>query len=163
MRQGCPASMRGDRGTENGHVAQMQDFMTGKESFIYGRSTANQQRCQFWIDALGILKKVGQFAGDFIDISLIQFCCMELLQNDIDSMVQVWNVHRIRPTKNQNSPNGRPFVMYKLPMIYGTRSYLQSVDEDKIEICRAECVFRDEHPCDRDVFNICTLYMEEKG
>jgi hypothetical protein len=53
--------------------------------------------------------------------------------------------------------------MYKLPMIYGTRSYLQSVDEDKIKICRDECVFRDEYPCDRDVFNICTLYMEEKG
>ncbi|KAL3887956.1 hypothetical protein ACJMK2_000341 [Sinanodonta woodiana] len=93
--------MRGDRGTGNGHVAQMQAFMTEKESLIYGRNT-------------------------------------------------VWNVHHIRPTKNQNSPNGRPVVMYKLPMIYGTRSYLQSVDEDKIEVCRDECVFRDEHPCDRD-------------
>ncbi|KAL3877239.1 hypothetical protein ACJMK2_034974 [Sinanodonta woodiana] len=57
-----------------------------------------------------------------------------------------------RPTKNQNSPKGRHVVMYKLPVIYGTRSYLQSVDEYKIEICRDECVFQDEHPCDIDVF-----------
>ncbi|KAL3882681.1 hypothetical protein ACJMK2_028998 [Sinanodonta woodiana] len=128
--------MRCNRDTENGHVAQMQDFMTGKESFIYGRSA-------FWIDTLGMLKEVGQFTRDFIDISLIQFCLIQWVfstvempinnrficrMTSIDSMVQVWNVHRIRPTKNQNFLNSRPVVMYKLPMIYGTRSYLQSVD-----------------------------------
>ncbi|KAL3864802.1 hypothetical protein ACJMK2_006456 [Sinanodonta woodiana] len=80
-----------------------------------------------------MLMEIGQFTGDFLDISLIQFFFLMDL-----------------PTKNQNSPKGRHVVMYKLPVIYGTRSYLQSVDEYKIEICRDECVFQDEYPCDID-------------
>ncbi|KAL3870743.1 hypothetical protein ACJMK2_038787 [Sinanodonta woodiana] len=109
--------------------------------------------------------KVGD-SGGFVCVSA-SFVVFGLLftTNDIDSMVQVWNVHRIRPTKNQNCPNGRPVVMYKLPMIYGTRSYLQSVDEDKIKICRDECMnvyFEMNAPCDRAVLNICTPYMEKR-
>ncbi|KAL3885647.1 hypothetical protein ACJMK2_025697 [Sinanodonta woodiana] len=114
--------MRGDSGTEYGHVAHMQDFSIGKERLIYVINTANQRILMFL---------------DFIDISLIQFYYMDLLQNGIDSMVQVWKVHRIQPTKKHNCPNGQPAVIYNLPMIYETMSYLQ------------------------DVFNICTLYMEE--
>ena len=90
-RKGCPTRMRGDMGTENGHVAQMQNFMSGKESFIYGRSTSNQriemfwsflrkQCCQFWIDMLSSLQDNGHFTGDFVDINLIQFCFMNILQ-----------------------------------------------------------------------------------
>ncbi|KAL3887958.1 hypothetical protein ACJMK2_000343 [Sinanodonta woodiana] len=106
-----------------------------------------RQCCQFRIDILGMLTEVCQFAGDFIDIDSVLFYGAA---SGTYKYKFVWNVHHIRPTKNQNSPNGRPVVMYKLSMIYGTRSYLQSVDEDKIEVCRDECVFRDEHPCDRD-------------
>lgn len=91
LRQGCPKFVRADFGTENGHVAQMQLFMTGRDSFLYGRSTANQriemfwnflrkQCCQFWIDTLLTLKNSGDFTGDYLDINLIQFCFMKLIQ-----------------------------------------------------------------------------------
>ncbi|OWF51202.1 uncharacterized protein LOC110449483 [Mizuhopecten yessoensis] len=132
-RKGCPSLMRGDNGTENGHVAQMQNFMTRNNTFIFGRSTANQriemfwfflrkQCCQYWMDALGVLADEGLFNESFFDRNLIQFCCMALLQGDLDDMIRVWNAHNIRPTKNQNSPHGRPIVMYMLPSSYDTRS-----------------------------------------
>ena len=90
-RNGCPARMRGDQGTENGHVAAMQVFLTEKESFFFGKSTANQriemfwsflrrQCSQFWINVLSNLRENGEFTGDFIDVDLVQFCFMKLLQ-----------------------------------------------------------------------------------
>ena len=41
--KGCPSMMRGDMGTENGHVAQMQEILSGKDSFLYGKSMHNQR------------------------------------------------------------------------------------------------------------------------
>ena len=91
MRKGCPSFVRGDKGTENGHVAAMQNFLTDKNSFIYGRSTGNQriemfwkhlrnECCQLWIDSLGVVADDGLFDGGFVDKNLIQFCCLDLLQ-----------------------------------------------------------------------------------
>ena len=37
-RNGCPARMRGDQGTENAHVAAMQGFLTEEESFFFGKT-----------------------------------------------------------------------------------------------------------------------------
>ena len=34
---------------------------------------------QYWIDSLGTLRDTGLLTGDFIDVNLIQFCCMKLL------------------------------------------------------------------------------------
>ena len=47
-RRECPAFMRGDNGTENGIVAQMQDFLSGNNTFFYGKSTGNQRIEMFW-------------------------------------------------------------------------------------------------------------------
>lgn len=90
-RRGCPMRVRGDRGTENGHVAAMQNLMVGENSFIYGTSTSNtkieswwsilrHEASEYWIQMLSELKMEGYFVGSFLDVNLIQFCCMELLQ-----------------------------------------------------------------------------------
>ena len=90
-RNGCPARMRGDQGTENAHVTAMQGFLTEEESFFFGKSTANQriemfcsflrrQCSQFGINVLSNLRENGEFTGDFIDVNLVQFCFMKLLQ-----------------------------------------------------------------------------------
>ena len=50
--------------------------------------------------------------------------------------------------------------MYSLPQLYGTGSYLIPVEEDKVETCESECEFRDEYPCDKDIFELSLLYME---
>lgn len=47
-KKGCPSFVRGDRGADNGHVAKMQEILTERESFIYGRSTTNQKIEMLW-------------------------------------------------------------------------------------------------------------------
>ncbi|OWF36819.1 uncharacterized protein LOC110441094 [Mizuhopecten yessoensis] len=97
---GCPVLVRGDRGTENTNVAQMQEFLSEKQSFIYGRSTANQriemfwnflrrQCCQFLMDSLSFPDDEALFDGYFIDKNLVQFCFLHLLQADLDEMTKL--------------------------------------------------------------------------
>lgn len=81
----------------------------------------------------------------------------------MDEMVEVWNAHHIRPTKNQNGPHGRPIVMYKLPSAYDTITYIEEVDEEKVEVCKSECIFRDQCICDKDVKELSDMMMEENG
>ena len=61
IRNQCPILIRADRGTENGHVRQIQHFLrsnandsfAGEKSFMYGTSTSNQRIESWW----GILRK----------------------------------------------------------------------------------------------------------
>lgn len=84
-------------------------------------------------------------------------------QNDIEEMVQTWNLHVIRPSKNQNCPSGRPAVMYMAPNLYGTHSYLHTVGEAEIETCKDKCEFREQYPCDRDLFELALIIMQEEN
>ena len=96
---GCPTRMRGDRGTENSFIHQMQtifnDMQTGfgygEISFMYGRSTANQrienfwsffrrQLSEFWIGFFHEMKENGHFNGEAIEKELIRFVFMDLIQ-----------------------------------------------------------------------------------
>lgn len=90
---GCPRFVRGDYGTENAHVAAMQNLFY-PESFKYGRSTSNTRierlwgslrtECiQFWIECFARLKDDGYFTGTFIDTNVLQFCFMELINVSI--------------------------------------------------------------------------------
>ena len=79
---------------------------------------------------------------------------------ELDEVSMVWNSHRIRPSRNDAVPSGRPIVMYSLPSVYGTQDYIQQVDEDIVRICREECSFLHEDvSCDADVHALCLLYM----
>lgn len=97
-RQGCPARLRADMGTENGHVKHMLMFMrsTGRDQYanacyLTGSSNHNQRieqwwgtlrkhNAQFWMTFFSMLKELGCFTGTFLDMSLIQFCFMDLIQ-----------------------------------------------------------------------------------
>lgn len=96
--QGFPRCIRADRGTENGHVEKMQQFLheecaqdTSCPPFMYGRSTANQRieswwgilrkhNTQFWINFFEAMRDNLLFEGSFMDKSLIQFCFMKNIQ-----------------------------------------------------------------------------------
>ena len=79
-------------------------------------------------------------------------------------MVTVWNSHRIRPSRNERVPAGRPVVMYSVPQLYQTRDYLQQVDRDAVDVCMAECTFISaQNCCDDDVYLLCDLYMTQNG
>ena len=85
------------------------------------------------------------------------------LQDELDTVAQTWNSHRIRSTKNQRTPSGRPFVLYSLPELCGADNYLHEVEDIKIQLCEEECRKKAEIPCDRDVYDLCCLEMEDNG
>ncbi len=90
-RSACPKLIRGDMGTENAKIREFQNFLTRKDSFLYGTSQHNQrierwwgilrkEFSQFWINTLRRLTEVGLYNGGFLDKNLLQFCCMRLMQ-----------------------------------------------------------------------------------
>lgn len=74
-----------------------------------------------------------------------------------------WNSHRIRPTRNQRVPSGRPFVLYSLPHLQNTYDYLQPVDADVLDVFSDECNTFSTLVCDEDVFQLCQMYMAENS
>ncbi|XP_053699784.1 uncharacterized protein LOC128757644 [Synchiropus splendidus] len=177
---GCPERIRADRGTENGHVEQMQMFLrrnhsdsfAGDKSFLYGRSTANQriegwwttlrkQSAQFWMNLFQTLQDDGHFTGNFLDKSLIQFCFLNLMQDELDEVVNTWNSHKIRSRLTGDAASGRPVVMYSFPAIHSAEDRLKSAEMEEVIVCMEECMPKAPFPCDETVFELCCLLMEE--
>lgn len=79
----------------------------------------------------------------------------------MDDTVQVWNGHTIRPSRNISVPSGRPNVMYALPQLYGSRDFLTPVEDEYLQLCKDECVFRRAILCDSDVYQLCNILMAE--
>ena len=92
---GCPTIVRADRGTENGRIQDFQELMRpsgpSESPYIEGKSTANQrieafwsylrkEFAQFWMDFFKELAVIGEFTGDFLDKSLVQFCFTSIIQ-----------------------------------------------------------------------------------
>ena len=86
-----------------------------------------------------------------------------LLQSELDDVAKVWNTHRIRPTRNQRAPYGRPILMYHTPEMYETERFHCAVSSDKIALCEQEVTGKNVYPCDNDVFELCCLLMEENN
>ena len=84
------------------------------------------------------------------------------MQNDLDQVVLEWNVHKIRKSRNSISPVGRPAVMFEIPSIYETRSYLVEVPDFAIDAIKEECRVL-KYPCDKDIYDLCNIIMCEKG
>jgi len=100
----CPRSMRGDLGTENVLVRDIQRYLrsgVNEESLQYcylqGPSTANQhieywwsflrRECtDYWICLFRNLADEYYFNGGFIDVSLVRFCFMHLIQVGINTL-----------------------------------------------------------------------------
>ena len=66
----------------------------------------------------------------------------------------MWNSHRIRPSKNDQIPSGRPIVMYYAPHLWGSTDQLHLVTTRDIDFCSSLAQFRSTTPCDKDVYDI---------
>ncbi len=96
---GCPLLVRADLGTENVRVRRFQRFLrrhgnddrARERSYLEGPSTANQRieylwnflrrECtDYWIFLFRDLEADGHFNGGFLEISLLQYCFMHLVQ-----------------------------------------------------------------------------------
>ena len=58
---------------------------------------------------------------------------------------------------------GRPYLLYNAPQMFGYQDQLVNVPENEIEICMEETIPKDLLPCDETVFELCHIFMEEHG
>ena len=72
-------------------------------------------RAQFWMDLFGDLRDFGQFNGSNEHQDLLRFCFKDVLQKDFDECIDLWNKHRIRPSRLASCPGGIPNKLYLLP------------------------------------------------
>ncbi|KAK6477179.1 hypothetical protein HHUSO_G22073 [Huso huso] len=107
------------------------------------------------------LKEEDHFSGDYVDKSLVQFCFMELLQEELNTVAHIWNTHRIRAQRNSTAPQGRPLMMYTVPHLYGAEDHLCPCTMENIVNCEEECRTRRNYSCDKTVFELCCLLMDE--
>ena len=114
------------------------DAFAGEKSFIYGRSVSNQRieawwgqlrrgGMDWWITFFKDLRDNGLFFGDNIfHVESIRFCFMFIIQEELNKAAKLWNLHRMRPSTNPESPPGRPDMLYFLPEISNTQDTKQS-------------------------------------
>jgi len=64
---------------------------------------------------------------------------MPVLRAELQRVFQHWNRHKIRPSKNDDSPAGRPDVLNFIPESDGRASYLSEVPEEEVEVAMDVC------------------------
>ena len=156
---GVPHILRGDAGTENGHVAAMQRFLrrndsdefAGRKSFLYGRSVANQRiegwwaflrrsETDWWINYFKDLRDQGLYNDDDpVQVKCLRFCFLPVLQHELERVAKHWNLHKIRPSCNELSPHGRPDTIYLLPEMTNTMSYLHNTANEDLQVTKDVC------------------------
>lgn len=75
-------------------------------------------RSQFWMDFFGDLRDSGNLNGSHEHQCLLRFCFRGVLQKGLDECIDLWNKHRIRPSRLASCPGGIPNELYLLPHRY---------------------------------------------
>lgn len=179
-----PNGIRADRGTENVIVAAIQRWLywsifgdnEAYNSFQYVRSTSNQRieswwsflrrygGANWWINYFKDLRDSGAFNDeDPIQRACLQFCFMNIIQKELDSIRIRWNSHKIRSTRHQECPPGKPDVLYHLPDIQGVQDYKLRFNNRLLEMIHP--LKREKKPfgCERVFADAFRLLMEGNG
>lgn len=72
--------------------------------------------------------------GDPLQVECLRFCFMDVLRNELHQVAKLWNLHRIRPSVNNDSSPGRPDLLYFVPQATDTINYATPVDEDHLDV-----------------------------
>jgi hypothetical protein len=121
-----PNVLRIDPGTENVHVKDVQLRAMGENSCIEGSSTRNQRIERLWRDVRqGGMEFWRQMFHDLALTGVYDYCdlyqvlCAQyvfgpMIESDLFDVLQWWNYHTIRATKN-TSCGGIPTFLYENP------------------------------------------------
>ena len=174
---GTARIIRADCGTENVRVAGLQRFFNNdNDSFLYGKSCSNQRIEAFWgmlrkscIDWWMCYFKDLRDSGLFCDsddkqAECLKFCFMGIIQRELSTFSQQWNLHKIRKSTNPESPDGRPDVLYFLPDATTSRDLITPVAPDEIEIARDRCCVQPpQFGCSAEFSELALFIMQEKN
>ena len=98
-----------------------------------------------------------------LHVECLKFCFILLLQQELNRVAQHWNLHKIRPSSNQESPPGRPDVLYFLPELHGISSYLKSVDDDELLVAEELCCENHIIRADETFVELAQMIMDDNN
>lgn len=181
---GTARVIRADGGTENVYVAALQRFfrrdgndsMAGDKSFLYGRSTSNQRIeawwgilrrgcADWWIGFFKDMRDAGLYTdNDPVQVECLKFSFMPVLRKELHRVAVLWNLHRIRPSTNAESPNGRPDMLYFVPEITGGEDLKEHVDLDYVDLAEELYCYRSpDSGCVDEFSQLATIIMQEQN
>ena len=144
-------------------------------SFMYGKSVSNQRikawwsipgkDCtKWWIDFFKDMRSTRLYCDDdYIEVECLKFCFVNILRDELHRAARLWNVHKIRPSTNVESPSGRPNVLFFLPEVSESRNYITDVDLDELELADERCCKRiPQSGCCEEFVQLAGIIMEEK-
>ena len=119
----------------------------------------------WWMTHFEQLRSSGLYCdANVVHVECLLFCYMAIIVEELQRVARLWNLHRIRPsTRNNNSPHGRPFLLYQQPEITGTVDYKHDVLIDDLDVARQMCC--DDLPVDLspEFTALAEVIMTEEG
>ena len=87
---------------------------------------------------------------------------MFIIQEQLSKAAKLWNLHRIRPSTNPESPPGRPDMLYFPPEICNTQDYKTVVTVDDVELVEETCGLQNvQLPCSLEFISLAEIIMRE--
>lgn len=150
-----PLILRMDRGTENFTTGDVQMLLRScheddliKTATMYGSSPHNQRIERFWgylkltvlqpymdvfkdLEMAGLLDRTNKYHMD-----CLYFCFIDLLKTDLEIIMETWNAHRVRKTKESEIPAGIPNFLFDTPTYYGYNNVGKMTNQDTVSICK---------------------------
>lgn len=111
------------------------------------------------------MKDSGMFCdADVIHCECLKLFFMQVLRDELYKFAEQWNLHRVRPSRNGESPRGLPDILYFLPEIKGARNLITVVSPDDIQIAEQRCCNRpSETSCTDEFCELASVIMQEKN
>lgn len=111
------------------------------------------------------LRACGLYSDDdCIQVECLKFCFMHLLRDELHRVARLWNLHRIRPSSNLESPSGRPDILFFIPEVANTKDYRVEVGLDELELAEERCCYRlPENGCVEEFTELANIIMHENN
>ena len=97
-----------------------------------------------------------------IHVNCITYCFMPILRKELNETLKFWNTHWIRQSSNNESPCGRPDVIYSVPELDNTENFLVQVTQDDIDtaqdLCKQRHTIKD---CDEHFIELVDIIKSE--
>ena len=100
--------------------------------------------------------------ANIIETECLWYCFSTILQNDLNSVKDHWNTHRIRKSRFQTI-HGRPNVLYEIPSRSGGQEGLKLIISNEMFDQAAVSVTDEEYPGDyQEYFSYLTDVLERR-
>ena len=121
---------------------------------------------EWWINYFKDLRDSGLYNdADIVNVECLKFCYMPVIQDGLQRVARLWNSHCIRSSTNQESPPGKPEMLYYLSTATGNveecKHPVATTDLDIAEeVCCSDISQSDSH---MQFTRLATTIMNEPG